>query len=78
MDCDVITWADFWTILKGKGDFLLIASPAYQTEKKHWKPITEKLTAIVPHHLPLLKDFGTKMFLQYAILIFSMQMDWIT
>lgn len=63
-------------VLKGKGYFFLIAS----IFSSDWKKSTENqllknLRANDLYHLPLLKDFGTKMFPQYEILIFSMQMD---
>lgn len=62
-------------VLKGKkGYFFLIVSPP------DWKKSTEnqllkKLTSGYLYHRSLLKDFRTKMFPQYEILIFSMQMD---
>jgi len=76
MDCDVINVSKF---PDGSQRQRILLSDCI-TFSPDWKKSTEnqflkKLTAGYLYHPPLLKDFRTKMFPQYDILIFSMQMD---
>lgn len=77
MDHDIIEQI-FGQFSKAKETSFRLHHLLITLKKSTENQLLEKLTASVLHHLPFIKDSGTKVFPHYDTLIFSMQMDCIT